>query len=198
VTYISLRDFLDVATKTGKPRVTKVRNIKHAERYSPATDFYKPLRQGIITAHKSGKPKGSLKGLLLGIGDKRKLSNYPLAIAGYDAWWGAHTLNWFDPPKGKYSKHGFEININPELGLEIDGTPHIIKLYLNIDPLLSHRAELIGALMTHVVGAFAPSTSLGALDVRRSMLVRANGRTATLMGMADSVLADMAAIWPTV
>ena len=187
-----------MASRTGKPRVTKVRNIKHADKYSPATDFYKPLRERIITTHKSGTSKGALKGLLLGVRDKRKVANYPLAIAGYDAWWGTHTLKWFDPPKGKYSKYGFDISVNPELGLEIDGSPHVIKLYLNTDPLPAHRAELIGALMTKVVGTFAPSAQLGALDVRRSMLVSASASTAAAMSTVDSVLADIATIWPTV
>jgi len=198
VTYLSLRDFLDVATKTGKPRITKVRQIKHAEKYSPVTDFYKPLREGIVSAHKAGKSKAALKGLLLGVSDKRKLANYPLAVAGYDAWWSAHHLKWFDPPKGKYSKHGFEISINPELGLEINGSQHVIKLYLNTDPLPPYRAALIGALMTHVVGTAAPLAVLGALDVRRSVLINATASTAVLMSTVDSVLGDIAAIWPTV
>ncbi len=198
MTYLSLRDFLDVATKTGKPRITKVRNIKHAEEYSPGTDFYKPLPQGIVSIHKTGKSRAALKGLLSGIGDKRKLANYPLAIAGYDAWWGIHQLKWFDPPKGKYSKHGFEISINPELGLEIDGSSHVIKLYLNTDPLPSDRATLIGALMTHVVGTSAPLALLGALDVRRSVLANATVNAAALMNTVDSVLDDIATIWPTV
>lgn len=196
--YLSLRDFLDVASKTGKPRVTKVRNIKHGGNYSPAIDFYKPLRERIITTHKLGKSKGALKGLLVGVGDKRKLANYPLAINGYDSWWGTHSLKWFDPPKGKYSKHGFDISVNPELGLEIDGSPHVIKLYLNTNPLPTQRADLIGALMTHVVGTLAPSALLGALDVRRSALANASASTVTLMSTVDSVLADIAAIWPTV
>ncbi len=198
MTYLSLRDFLDVATKTGKPRVTKVRQIKHADKYSPMTDFYKPLRQGIVGVHKAGKSKATLKGLLLGVADKRKLANYPLAIHGYDAWWGAHQLKWFDPPKGKYSKHGFEISVNPELGLEIDGSAHIVKLYLNTDPLPPYRAALIGALMTNVVGASAPFALLGALDARRSVLVKASASTAALMSTVDSVLGDIATIWPTV
>ena len=198
MTYLSLRDFLDVAGKTGKPRITKIRQIKYADKYSPATDFYKPLRQGIVSIHKAQKSKAALKALLLGIGDKRKLANYPLAIAGYDTWWGAHQLKWFDPPKGKYSKHGFEVNVNPELGLDFDGSPHIIKLHLNTNPLPSYRGALIGALMTHVIAVSAPMALLGALDVRRSTLVNATANAAALMSTVDSVLADIANIWPTV
>jgi hypothetical protein len=198
VTYLSLRDFLDVASKNGKPRVTKVRQIKNAEDYSPGIDFYKPLREGIVRIHKTGKSRASLNGILLGINHKIKLDNYPLAIKGYDTWWGTHQLKWFEPPKGKYSKYGFEIGINPELGLEIDGAAHIIKLYLSNPPLSTLRSHLTGVLMKHVLGAFVPSASLGALDVRRSMLAAAPMNAAARMSTVDSVLADIAAIWPTV
>jgi hypothetical protein len=198
VTYLSLRDFLDVAGKTGKPRVTKIRQIKHADKYSPATDFYKPLRNGIVSIHKAGKSKTAMKGLLLGVGDKRKLANYPLAIAGYDTWWGTHQLTWFDPPKGKYPKLGFEVNVNPELGLKIDGTMHIIKLHLNTDPMPTYRAALTGALMTHLFAVSVPSARLGALDVRRATLMNATASASSLMSTVDAVLADIAAIWPTV
>jgi hypothetical protein len=52
--------------------------------------------------------------------------------------------------------------------------------------------------MKHVLGAFVPSASLGALDVRRSVLVAAPMSAAAMMSTVDSVLADIAAIWPTV
>jgi hypothetical protein len=198
VTYLSLRDFLDVAGKTGKPRTTKIRQIKYADKYSPATDFYKPLRSGIVSIHKAGKSKAAMAGLLLGIGDKRKLANYPLAISGYNTWWGANQLGWFDPPKGKYAKHGFEVNVNPELGLKINGASHIIKLHLNTDPMPTYRAELTGALMTCLFMPSVPTALLGALDVRRSTLINATANAASLMNTIDSVLADMATIWPTV
>jgi hypothetical protein len=198
VTYLSLRDFLDVAGKTGKPRTTKIRQIKYADKYSPAIDFYKPLRNGIVSIHKAGKSQTAMAGLLLGVGDKRKLANYPLAIAGYNTWWGAHQLAWFEPPKGKYPKHGFEVNVNPELGLKINGTSHIIKLHLNTDPMPAYRAELTGALMTHLFTGAAPSALLGALDVRRSALMNATANSVALMSSIDAVLADIAAIWPTV
>ena len=198
VTYLSLRDFLDVATKTRKPRATKVRQIRYADPYSPVTDFYKPPRQGIVGIHKAGKSRVALGALLQGIGDKRKLANHPLAINGYDAWWGARQLKWFEPPKGKYPKYGFEVSVNPELGLEINGSPHVIKLYLNTIPLSAERAALIGALMTHVVGSGAPTVILSSLDTRRSALMPAPVQSAALMATVDSVLADIAVIWPTV
>ncbi len=198
MTYLSLRDFLDVATKTGKPRVTKIRQIKHQGPYAPATDFYRPLRQRIAEIHKAGKPRAALGALLQGIADKRKFANYPAAINGYGTWWGAQQFKWFDPPKGKYSKYGFEVSVNPELGLDINGSRHVIKLYLNKDPLSVQRSELISALMMHVFGASASAAILSALDARRAVLVTSHAQSKSLITTIDAVLADIAQIWPTV
>ena len=197
MTYLSLRDFLDVAEKTGKPRITKVRQIKKAT-YSPATDFYRPLRQGIIGIHSKGKARTALSSLLQDVSDKRKIGNYPSAINGYDKWWGTRQLKWFVPPKNKYAKFGFEVSVNPELGLEINGAPHVIKLYLNTTPLSPNRAALMAALMTQVIGPLAPTAGLDALDARRSKLIPFTAQSLSLMKTVDAVLADIAAIWPTV
>lgn len=88
--------------------------------------------------------------------------------------------------------------MNPELGLAIDGVPHVIKLHLNTSPLSADRAALLGALMAHVVGAAAPTAILGALDTRRSALMPATAQSKALITTVDLVLADIAAIWPTV
>jgi hypothetical protein len=199
VTYLALGDLLDVAAKTGKPKVTKVKNIKHSDPYSPVVDFYKPLREGIAAIHRAGKTKTALQGLLSVVTDKKKKTNYPGAVAGYSIWWGTSTFTWFDPPKSKYAKQGFEVGVNPELGLEWNGVSHVIKLYMNVEELLPPRAALIGALMTHVLGSFAPSgTVMGVLDMRRSKLIPAAGNTQALMATVDSVIADIASIWPAV
>jgi hypothetical protein len=53
-------------------------------------------------------------------------------------------------------------------------------------------------LMKHVLGTGAPTVTLGTLDTRRSALMPAPAQSAALMAAVDSVLADIAAIWPTV
>lgn len=66
---LSLTDFVDVVSRTGTPKANKVAGIKNRLAYSPAFDFYKPLRDGLITIHKTGKPKSSLAHIASGITD---------------------------------------------------------------------------------------------------------------------------------
>jgi hypothetical protein len=94
---LTLGDFLDVVSKSGSPKATKVREIKHRPPYSPATDFYKGLREGIVDTHRAGHSKSKLP-LIAQLASPAKQANYQVVIAGYQKWWGAKTLKWFSPP----------------------------------------------------------------------------------------------------
>jgi hypothetical protein len=199
MTYLALTDFLDVVSKSGSPKATKVREIKNRGPYTPATDFYKPLREGLVDIHQSAKAKSSVQGILLKVNDKKKHANYQTALDGYEKWWGSKNFTWFAPPAGSYAKNGFELSINPELGLEYNGKCHVIKLYMKDVQLTKLRTDLITALMTHVLGQSVQSNvMMSVLDVRQSKLIVGTGNVASLMPMVDAEIAYIAALWPSV
>lgn len=200
MTYLVLTDFLDVVSKSGSPKATKVSQLKHRPPYSPATDFYKTLREGLQSVHKTGKPKAALGSILTTTVDPKKHGNYQSVLSGYRKWWGKKTFLWFEPPNSNYLKSGVEIAVNPELGLEFNSQRHAIKLYLKEDPLTKLRIDLITGLMHHTLGPLGASgTIMSVLDARRSRLISspAPGGTA-VMPMVDAELAYIAALWPLV
>jgi hypothetical protein len=197
--YLSLTDFVDVVSKAGSPKATKVSQIKNREKYSPATDFYKTLREGIVNIHESDSSKAALKEILGGLTDKKKIANYPSAIDGYKKWWGNKALGWFNPPNAKFSKHGFDISVNPELGLEFNGKRHVVKLYLKDEKLTKFRVDLITGLMNLALSQPAGNGALmGILDARSAKLFTSSGGTASLEPMIDAELSYIAALWPHV
>lgn len=90
---ISLTDLVDIVSKSGTPKATKVAQIKKRGEYAPSQDFYKPLRDHIALTHKSGRDRNSLIDLLSELADGKKKSNYPSAIDGYRKWWGKRELS---------------------------------------------------------------------------------------------------------
>ena len=157
------------------------------------------MREGIARIHKSGKPKSALQSILTKVTDPRKQNNYPTALEGYRRWWGDKTFEWLEPVSGKYTGSGFEVRVTPELGLECIGQRQLIKLYMSREELSPLKTDLIGALMNKVLAPLvSPDVAMGVLDVRRAKLTLANGDSAKLMPMVDGVLADIAAIWPSV
>jgi len=195
----SLTDFVDVVAASGTPKATKVRQVKRRPRYTPAVDFYKPLRDSIVAAHRHDQRKTVLDTFLAGVTDKKKRTAYPPVVAGYKKWWGRKDLRWFGPAYERYERHGVEVSVNPELGLWIGSTPHLVKLYFKRDPLSKNRVDIITHLMaTALLGACRDGTVMSVLDVRRSKLFAPTVPIDGLHAIVDAELAYIGALWPDV
>lgn len=196
---LSLTDFVDIASKAGTPRYTKVKEVKNRPPYSPASDFYKPLREGIVEAHEAGHGKAHLNTIVPSLTDPKKSTNYPAAIAAYKKWWGRKKLSWLNPTRSKFTSSGVEVTVNPELGLEINGVPHLIKLYFKPQTLAKNRVDIITHLMSVSLGTkVANGTVMGVLDVRRSKLICPTVPVPGLTPLLHAELAFVAALWPQV
>lgn len=168
---ISLTEFIDFVAAGGASKARKAIAMKNREPYSPARDFYKPLRERIVETHREDKPKSHIQALMPKIHDQKKLSNYPAAIAGYSKWWGRKTFSWFSPPRQVVSVSGIDLAINPELGLNIKGVPHLIKLYFKGDKLSKNKVDIILQALEDYLGPKSPAgTTMGVLDIRQSKL----------------------------
>lgn len=196
---ISLTDFVDIVSRSGTPKATKVAQVKNRPQYDPRTDFYKLAREVIVATHRKGGSKSDLATALSQQSDPKKKANYPDLVRGYRKWWGNKTLKWFRPPLGVVSEHGVEVSINPELGLEINGAKHIIKLYFKGDKLSKNRVDIVTGLMEQQLRSSSPAGSIMAvLDVRNSKLVAGKNISAALAAAMNAELAYIAALWPNV
>lgn len=196
---ISFTDLVDVISKSGTPKATKVTQIKNRMPYHPATDFYKPLRDGLIDIHSSNKEKPALFQLLFSITDQKKIGNYSEIIEGYRKWWGRKNITWFEPPRTTYSYAGIELAINPELGLIIDGARHIVKLYLKSDPLSKLRIDLATVLMEVTLRPHCQANdSFIILDARKSHQFTVTASIKQTLAVVDAELSYIAALWPKV
>lgn len=196
---ISLTEFVDVVSSSGTSKAAKIRRMKRAD-YSVAGDFYKPIREHIVNIHRRSLPKASIQTIYRQIDDQKKINNYSDVTRGYSKWWGRKALYWFDPSLSTFRRHGVEVNINPELGLEINGNPHLVKLYFKADPLARGRAEIILHLMnitlTRLYNDNAPAVAL--LDIRNSKLITATPNNPNIDAALDAEMAYISAIWPQV
>ena len=195
----SLTDFVDVVSKSGTPKATKVAEVKNRPPYQPAFDFYKPLREHIVATHESGSGKSTLGQVMPGISDPKKISSYPPILASYRKWWGRKNLVWFSPPSGLFSDHGIDVSVNPELGLEINGNRHLIKLYFKADPLSKSRTAIIAHLMAVTLGNRCQAgTTMSLLDIRNSRLLSPTVPIGNLSGILSAELAYISTLWSSI
>ncbi|MEI2431863.1 hypothetical protein RDV84_09430 [Lysobacter yananisis] len=198
MTRISLTDFIDVVSKSGTPKATKVAQIKNRPEYGPAQDFYKIFRDGVVELHKQDGDKIDLKNILLKTADSKRLDHYPGMIKGYSKWWGKKTLAWFPPPTTTYSNLGIEISVNPELGLTIDDTNYIIKMYMKSEKLTKLRTEIITELMEKSLRPLIKNKAkVVVLDVKNSKPFEYVPGKKALKPMIDAELAYIASLWPS-
>jgi len=197
---LSLTDFMDIASKSGVQKARAVIAIKsRPQKYERATDFYGPLREHIIEIHKKKRSKKALDDVLSRIVDKKKLGNYPLVIDGYKRWWGRKTLQWFEPISKPYSAHQVSININPELGLIINGVPYLIKLYFKKAPLAKDRDGIIVQLMEMTLRSGCENNAImSVLDTRHSKIVPYEYSSPVNKAMIDAELGYIANLWTAI
>src|SRR5438552_2034984 len=76
---LSLTDFVDVVTRSGSAKVTKISQIKNRPAYSPQTDFYKAVRECIVEMNEKVLPKPHLEEMLGKLKDAKKITpNVPV------------------------------------------------------------------------------------------------------------------------
>jgi hypothetical protein len=196
---ISLTDFVDIVSKSGTPKATNVAKVKHRPGYEPATDFYKPLRNRITETHRNSLSITNLDKLLPTLSDSKKIKNYPAIVKGYSTWWGKKTLQWFEPFSDSFVQHEIAVSINPELGLVINGQPHLIKLYFKADPLTRNRIDIVTHLMEVCLRKHCQEGEVMAvLDIRNGKLFSPKVPIPSLSATLDAELAYIAALWPNI
>ncbi len=196
---ISLTDFVDIVSSSGTPKATKVRQVKRRPPYDPASDFYRRIREAIIQVHQDDQPKEAIDRLLTTLNDPKKMRTYPTVASGYKKWWGRKSLIWFEPPSKQYSAFDVDVSVNPELGLDVEGKPHLIKLYFKNNPLDKNKVDIITHLMSVALSPLCTSpTTMSVLDVRKAKLISPTVPIPTLNGMLQAELAYISALWPSV
>ena len=91
---ISLTDFVDFVMKVGSPKLTQVRTVKNRGPYDAATDFWKALREGIVSFHQDGGTKKELDKIVAGLTDKKKVARYHECVGGYKKFLGRKQISW--------------------------------------------------------------------------------------------------------
>ncbi len=189
---ISLTDFVDIVHRAGTSKATHAQRILGRGEYRPFQDYYRPLREHIVEVHANDQGKAALQAVLLGVSDNKQ-DNYARLVESYSSWWGNKRLSWFQPPRGGYTHSGITVNINPELGLRINGVDHVIKLYFKSEKLAQSRANIILGLMDKRLKTDA---TMSVLDISRKKLFKPTIPIPNLKQIVNGELAYLAAFLP--
>jgi len=192
---ISLTDFVDFLVRAGSPKVTKVRQILERPAYSPATDFWKGMREH-LQSHSKGEV--ALDSVLDDL-HSRKDRRYKGATAGYKKFLGKYKPeSSFTPPTVKWHEAGLTVRVNPELGLKIAGEKHVIKLYFKDEAPTPHRLDAVLALMRLALGSSGERYRFAVLDVSKGRLILPTRETPDFEALLKAEAASFMAVWAAI
>lgn len=205
---VSLAAFLDFLLNAGPTRIDMVRRLKHQP---PPDDFYKPLRDAMVDALRTDHERqptvvptlSALDNLMDGLDalPPREQRVFPKVIDGY--WKLMRQVvprgskpPWFEPglrdwPVG----HEVAVRVNPEIGLTIEGTPHMIQLYMRGDPISPQRIALTTTILAGALCPTWPGFMMAVLDVRRGRLYPAREPKPELVHLIHAEAACFASLW---
>lgn len=162
--------FIDFVVATPGSKVGEVRDARklYSREYNPAIqDPYGELREAILSMHREGRPTSSLRTVLAGATDRMR-PHWEACVDGYSRWVGHKKLVLLPNPKPvKWTSGDLNVRVNPELGMSVNGEPHLIKLYLKADKISKVRIYSVLHLLQQT---FPTRGTIGILDVRRGKL----------------------------
>lgn len=166
---VSISYFVDFVLTSGTGKLTSVKQLKQGkdERFS---DFYRPVREAIVDMHEKGLGDAYLDALIVWLVDPREKRIFPKVVDGYKKFLRQGKVTWFEPPMRDYPLGPISVRVNPEVGLLIDGRPHVLKLYFRGDPVSPQRVMVVNQLLASAFGSIWPGTVFSVLDVRRAKL----------------------------
>lgn len=192
---VSFTKFLDFVAQTGEPKATTALQAWRQSNtpYDPARDYHRRVRRAIVDFEKSGDLPDWAE--FIAAQNHKKQKNFQETIDLYLKWRGGYgEVEWFLPPKNDWLASEFQITVNPELGLRLDGDKYAIKMFLNKNKLSKLKAQMAGLLMHKTLSADAPNTKFAIFDVKAEALHVFNGASEKLTYLLIGETAHLSAM----
>lgn len=196
---ISLTEFLNFVNKSGSAKSTVVSKAKNKreEEYKFFQDYWNPLKIKIKSVHRKRGTHDDLKELLEKISAEKK-DNYRKSIDGYCAFWKKRNIEWFNPPRKTWIDGDLRIELNPELGLQINEKLYVVKLHTSANDSIDKRhADLILNLMEKELREKVAGDEVifAVLDVKKGKLFENKNKDVSLMPLLKGEVRSFETIW---
>lgn len=186
---ISITSLVDLLLESGSDAEASAVKDRKAD---PLPEFYQLVRDAIVDMHRRDLPDSVLDDVLDREPNPKRVRVLERVINGYRRFLTTGSMKWFEPPRSSYVFGANEIDINPELGLAIDETPYVIKMYLRGEPLTPRRVQATLGLLAGKLGRSCPGHVFGLLEVRHGKLhaLRTPEERIGAVQLVDSLNAD--------
>jgi hypothetical protein len=166
---ISLTQFIEFAAAQGTARIATVASTK--QDYEPRKDFYKQLRERVVSQFVTGWNVRELLKALEPVTTQRKENSYEACAGGLHSWARGKAISARKAPNKIWSANGLDVKVNPELRMVVDGERYLVRLYFKADELTAARRDM----MLFLLSTAAPNgVEPAILDSQRGQLITAH------------------------
>ena len=169
---ITFTDFVNIAQSAGIMKLSKIKTVKTRGTYSPAKDYYKPLREKIIEKCERAEDIEDIT-IEIQLANAKKQENYKNICNNMISWKQKNkSLIWLPPPKGYFKPNIIGIKVNPELAFQAEsGSVSIIKLHMNKEPLTKAKLQIAAYLFQRTLREHCPqNASFSFLDLHQGKI----------------------------
>ncbi len=196
---ISLTEFMNFVNKSGsaKSTVVSAAKRKREEEYKHFEDYWNPFKIKLKSVHKKNGNHENLKEIIDDINPEKK-ENYIKSIDGYCSFWKKRKISWFNPPRKTWIDGDVRIELNPELGLQINDKLYVIKLHTSANDKIDKRhADLILNLMENELRNKVGGDEIifALLDVKNGKLFENKTKDISLMPLLKGEVKSFETIW---
>jgi len=158
--------FADYILKKEKSKKNFVHKIINQGDYEAKKDYYLQLRIKLINLLKKNKSLEELDELISVVSSK-KTNNYRVLIENIQSFLKGRNYKWIDPQKGEINYSGLTVNVNPEIGLLIDGTTYYIKIYFKQQEISIKKVCILEKIMQDFCKEENNNVKLAVWDIKR-------------------------------
>ena len=193
--HVGFTKFLEFTAQTGSAKAASALAAYNHDTstITPRTHYYENLREALVKAEKTG----GYYDWEAFITDQREEAQHLTrdALIKYYKWKSNYaSAAWYDPPKQVWALPEFDVNINPEIGLILDGEVYAIKLYLSNKKISNLKAQAGGLIMEKMFRDRCPDTKFAILDVKAEKFHVFHGASERLDYLLIGETAHMSAI----
>lgn len=133
---ISLNQFFPFVLADSMAKRSELRSIKRTRGvYTPAVDYWRLLRLQVAAYHQFRQGPGvDALTTAIELAHPDRKTHYTTAVTNYRKFLGRKQVEWIDTPRrAVWLADDLRVRVNPELHVNINGEPHVVKLYLKAD-----------------------------------------------------------------
>lgn len=191
---VSMTEFAKAILQTGSGKNSSYRAIKAQGPYDVKTDYYKRIRESMISVASGRMSFSNLYDLIDAV-PKKKKKGYEETIDALNSWYSSFGGEFFSPHRTVLQSDYFDVSVNPEIGIKLDGKVYVVKMYFKKPAISCDVMNCMGNAMKMALDEYYECGIMCVLDVRRCSMWKVDRLDETMVDRINNGMEELSSQW---